>query len=103
MFSLSPCFTDGKENYQQTSKLVVDVAADIGMNSKEEDISIAHHLPAKSPRKPIIAKFVRRVTKLDFMKTKRNLAQLETYKKRQTVWRIEQSKSLFYQFDEGIW
>ena len=67
--------TDGKENYQQTSKLVVDVAADIGMNSKEEDISIAHYLPASSQRKPIIAKFVRKVTKLDFMKKKRNLAQ----------------------------
>ena len=80
VLGLSPCSTDGKENYQQTSKLVVDVAADIGMNLKEEDISIAHRLPSNSERKPIIAKFVRRVTKLDFMKKKRNLAQSETYK-----------------------
>ena len=50
------------------------------MNSKEEDISIAHRLPSNSERKPILAKFVRRVTKLDFTKNKRNLAQLETYK-----------------------
>ena len=50
------------------------------MNSKEEDISIAHRLPSNSERKPILAKFVRRVTKLDFTKNKRKLAQLETYK-----------------------
>ena len=78
VLELSSCSTDGKENYQQTSKLVVDVTAEIGMNLKEEDISIAHRLPSNSERKPIIAKFVRRVTKLDFMKKKRNLAQSET-------------------------
>ena len=72
---LSPCSTDGKGNYEQTSKIVVDVAADIGMTLKEEDISFAHRLPSNFERKPIIAKFVRRVTKLDFMKKKRNLAQ----------------------------
>ena len=79
LLGFSPCSTEGKEIYQQTSKLIVDVAADIGMNLKEEDISIAHRLPSNS-EKPIIAKFVRRITKLDFMKKKRNLAQSDTYK-----------------------
>ena len=80
VLGLSPYSTDGKENYEQTSKLVVDVASDIGMILKEEDISFAHRLPSNFERKPIIAKFVRRVRKLDFMKEKRNLAQSETFK-----------------------
>ena len=65
LLGLSPCSTEGKENYQQTSKFVVDVAVDIGINLKEGDISIAHQLPSNSERKPIIAKFLRRI-KLDF-------------------------------------
>ena len=80
LLGLSPCSTEGKENYQQTSKLVVDVAADIGINMKEGEISIAHQLPSNSERKPITAKFVRRIRKLDFLKKKRNLAQSDTYK-----------------------
>ena len=76
LLGLSPCSTEGKENYQQTLQLVVDVAVDIGMNLKE--ISIAHRLPSNSERKPIVAKFVRRVTKLDYMKKIGNMAQSDT-------------------------
>ena len=47
---LYPCSTGGKENYQQTSKLFVDVKANIGMNLKEEDISTAHRLPSISEK-----------------------------------------------------
>ena len=58
---------------------------DIGISLKEEEISIAHRLPSNSERKPIIAKFLRRVRKLDFMKKKRNLAQSDTYKNVKTI------------------
>ena len=67
---LSPCSTESKENYQQTWKLVFDVVADIGIYLKKEDVSIAHRLPSNSERKPMTAKFLRRVIKLDFKKKK---------------------------------
>ena len=66
-----PCSAEGIENYQQTSKTNVDVAADISMNWNEEEISIKHRLPSKFEIKTIIATFVRRVTKFDFMKKKK--------------------------------
>ena len=53
---------------------VVSVAEKTGVSITKNDVSICHHLPSGGTGpKPLIAKFVRRETKHQHMKNKRNL------------------------------
>ena len=68
-----------------TSKVVAKVCNDLGVQVREEDISVSHRLPYRrfvdgQPKsKPIIAKFVRRDTKTEVMKKKKNLKGMPAY------------------------
>ena len=51
-----------------------ELAADIGVTLKPEDISVSHRLPGRpGSTRPFIVKFVRRNTKTTMMKNKRKL------------------------------
>ena len=57
---------------EDTDDLVRELAADIGVTLKSEDISVSHRLPGRpGSTQPIIVKFVRRNTKTAMMKSKR--------------------------------
>ena len=59
---------------EDTDDLVRELAADIGVTLKPEDISVSHRLPGRpGSTRPIIVKFVRRNTKTTMMKNKRKL------------------------------
>ena len=70
---------------EDTNRLVIDLAADMGVTVKPEDISVSHRLPAgRGPRtkaanrpRPIIAKFVRRDMKSQVTRNKRKLREKE--------------------------
>ena len=52
---------------------VVEVAGKIGVTIKRVDISVCHRLASRSGLRPIIVKFVRRETKFQIMKHKKNI------------------------------
>ena len=59
---------------EDTDDLLRELAADIDMTLKPEDIRVSHRLPGRSgSTRPIIVKFVRRNTKTAMMKSKRKL------------------------------
>ena len=56
---------------EDTDSLVQELAADIGVTLKPEDISVSHRLPGRpGSTRPIIVKFVRSNTKTVMMKSK---------------------------------
>ena len=58
-------------NSPSTNQIVIDTCRKIGVEITERDISTSHWLPGK--RKTIIAKFIRRDTKVEIMKNKNKL------------------------------
>ena len=67
---------------ENTNQVIMDLAADIGVDISPSDISVSHRLPSsRNDRpKPILVKFVRRDTKTSFMKKKKELRQNENRK-----------------------
>ena len=72
---------DGKpEAYAETIKEVVKLADKMEVNVDEQDISIAHRLPsAQRGKRPIIVRFNRRVSKIEMLKRKKSLENLDGY------------------------
>ena len=76
---------------ENTSRILVELARDIGVEMSETDISVSHRLPGKArpngnpgnPPRPrvIIAKFVRRDTKNTIMRNKKKLKELQNTRK----------------------
>ena len=60
---------------ENTNQLVVELASKVGVDLKEDDISVSHRLPQRNPNrpKPILVKFVRRDKKTALMKAKKTL------------------------------
>ena len=59
---------------EDTDDVVRELAADIGVTLKPEDISVSHRLPGRpGSTRPIIVKFVHRNSKTAMMKSKRKL------------------------------
>ena len=67
-----------REEYNETIDKVVEVIVRVEAVAEASDISIAHRLPGK--RNPIIVKFNRRVEKLDLLKKKKKLAEVDDMK-----------------------
>ena len=63
------------EEYNETIDKVLEVIDRVESVVEASDISIAHRLPGKHNH--IIVKFNRRVAKLDLLKKKKNLAELD--------------------------
>ena len=72
---------DGKpEAYAETIEEVVKLANKIEVNVDEQDISIAHRLPSSQRgKRPIIVRFNRRVSKIEMLKKKKSLENLDGY------------------------
>ena len=62
-----------KESYEQKTTAVIDLAKRLNVSVTENDISIAHLLPAstRTHNRPVIVKFSQRMAKIDFLKTKK--------------------------------
>ena len=69
-----------RENYKETAELVIDLAKEMKYDLDPREISIAHRLPKNKGVRPIIAKFVRRNTKIDLLINKRNLKNSEKFR-----------------------
>ena len=67
-----------REEYTETIDKVLEVIDRVESVAEASDISIAHRLPGK--RNPIIVKFNRRVAKLDLLKKKKKLAEVDDMK-----------------------
>ena len=72
---------------EDTDQIVIDLAKDAGVEIKKDDISTSHRLSASRQnsaetvrQKDIIVKFVRRNTKVDLMKKKKNLKNVASRK-----------------------
>ena len=67
---------------ESTNDVIVQVAADMGVDITERDISVSHRIGKKTGTKPraIIAKFVRCDTKTAIIRNKSNLKGLDGYK-----------------------
>ena len=63
------------EEYNETIDKVLEVIARVEFLVEASDISIAHRLPGK--RNPIIVKFNRRLTKLNLLKKKKKLEEVD--------------------------
>ena len=72
---------DGKpEAHAETIEEVVKLANKIEVNVDEQDISIAHRLPSSQRgKRPIIVRFNRRVSKIEMLKKKKSLENLDGY------------------------
>lgn len=74
-------------NGENTNKVVIDLAAKMGVEIKEQDISVSYRLPGRRKRvqeaedqhrsRNIFVKFVRYETKLKIMRNKRRLWSIE--------------------------
>ena len=60
------------EDAHSTNQIVIDTCQKMGVTISEKDISTSHWLPGRKPT--IIAKFVRRDTKAEIMRKKKNLS-----------------------------
>ena len=68
---------------EDTSQMVVDLAKEIGVELRRDDISVSHrvYVSKKSSKpRPIIVKMVRREKKVDVMKAKKRLRELNDRK-----------------------
>ena len=68
---------------EDTSQMVVDLAKEIGVELRRDDISVSHrvYVSKKSSKpRPIIAKMVRREKKVEVMKAKKRLRELNDRK-----------------------
>ena len=61
-----------RESYQQATAAVIDLARRLNISVTENDISIAHRLPAstRTQNRPVIVKFLNVWQKLEFLKTR---------------------------------
>ena len=63
-----------RETYQETAKIVQKVAQEMNVRVAKNDIPIAQRLPANNGTpKPVIARFTRRVTKIELLTKKKKL------------------------------
>ena len=63
-----------RETYQETAEIVQKVAQEMNVRVEKNDISIAQRLPSNNGTpKPVIARFTRRVTKIELLTKKKNL------------------------------
>lgn len=70
-----------REQYKETIAKVLEVAQAAKAEVLEGDISIAHRLPSrKEGPRPVIVRFCRRVSKVDLLRKKRSLADIEKMK-----------------------
>ena len=69
---------EGAGKIEDTSAEVVRLAADMGLHMTKENISVSHRLPGrgKGPR-PVIVKFVRRSTKVEMLRAKKKLKNVD--------------------------
>ena len=68
-----------RESYEETANLIKELASEMNVHVDERDISIAHWLPSKSANKPVIVKFTGRVSKINMLRSKRNLRSSSKY------------------------
>ena len=63
------------DEWPPTNEIVIETCEKMGIKISDQDISTSHWLPSKKPT--IIAKFVRRDTKAEIMRKKKNLTKKE--------------------------
>ena len=69
-----------RESYQQTAALI-NLARTLNVSATENDISIAHRLPAstRTQKRPVIVKFSRRMANIEVLEKKKNRSDVRIF------------------------